>query len=222
MSQWIVTDWLLSAVNKMTSPPSTAAMTVLGDTLCLGAAAGWVPPEVVMSSKASGVSLDRTRKPLFKARSRLKYRDLRARGGHDTAPSSESTRPCRRVACGRRDHLTARCATNGPSSVPHVLMRQRVDLRLASSCNCGMDRVGVSDEHGYRGCAEYLRLTPFALWARGRSMMESEGWPLDAVSAAELVVRVIDELDHRSNEASIVLLSDLLRAAWPSCWAQDQ
>ena len=85
-----------------------------------------------------------------------------------------------------------------------------------------MDRVGVSREHGYRECAEYLRLTSYVLRVPGGSMMESEGWPLDAVSAAELVVRVIDDLDHRSEEASTALLCDLLCAAWPSCWCQDQ
>ncbi len=53
-------------------------------------------------------------------------------------------------------------------------------------------------------------------------MMESEGWPLDAVSAAALVVRAIEDLDHRSEQDGTILLSDLLCAAWPSCWAQDQ
>jgi hypothetical protein len=53
-------------------------------------------------------------------------------------------------------------------------------------------------------------------------MMESEGWPLDALSAAELVARVVRDLDHRSAKDSDVLLSDLLCAAWPTCWSQDQ
>ena len=52
--------------------------------------------------------------------------------------------------------------------------------------------------------------------------MGPEGWPLDAVSAAALVVRVVEDVEHRSEEQSDVLLSDLLCAAWPSCWAQDQ
>ena len=53
-------------------------------------------------------------------------------------------------------------------------------------------------------------------------VMGPEGWPLDAVSAAALVVRVVEDVEHRSEEESDVLLSDLLCAAWPSCWAQDQ
>jgi hypothetical protein len=53
-------------------------------------------------------------------------------------------------------------------------------------------------------------------------MMQPEPWPLEPVSAAALVVRLIDELDHRDAQAGAVMLSALLRAAWPSCWAQDQ
>jgi hypothetical protein len=53
-------------------------------------------------------------------------------------------------------------------------------------------------------------------------MMESESWPLDAVSAAALVVRAVCDIDQSSHEQRDVLLSDLLCAAWPSCWAQDQ
>jgi hypothetical protein len=52
--------------------------------------------------------------------------------------------------------------------------------------------------------------------------MESQDWPLDAVSSAALVARVIEDLNHRGEEETTVLLSDLLCAAWPSCWAQDQ
>jgi hypothetical protein len=51
---------------------------------------------------------------------------------------------------------------------------------------------------------------------------DSEGWPLDAVSAGVLVALVVHDLDHRSKEDGDVLLSDLLCAAWPTCWAQDQ
>jgi hypothetical protein len=54
------------------------------------------------------------------------------------------------------------------------------------------------------------------------SMMESEGWPLDAASAASLVVRAVDDIDRRQEAETNVLLSDLLCAAWPTCWAQDQ
>ena len=53
-------------------------------------------------------------------------------------------------------------------------------------------------------------------------MMESERWPLDAASAAALVVRVVDDIDGRRDEETDALLSDLLCAAWPTCWAQDQ
>jgi hypothetical protein len=53
-------------------------------------------------------------------------------------------------------------------------------------------------------------------------MMDREGWPLDAASAAALVARVSRDLDCRSDEDVDILLSDLLCAAWPTCWAQDQ
>ena len=53
-------------------------------------------------------------------------------------------------------------------------------------------------------------------------LMEPERWPLDAASAAALVVRAVDDIDRRRQEETDVLLSDLLCAAWPSCWAQDQ
>jgi hypothetical protein len=53
-------------------------------------------------------------------------------------------------------------------------------------------------------------------------MMDSDHGPMDAVSAAALVARVIQDLDERREEDGAVLLSDLLCAAWPSSWAQDQ
>jgi hypothetical protein len=53
-------------------------------------------------------------------------------------------------------------------------------------------------------------------------MTSSEGWPLDAASAASLVARVVRDIDRRYDEDVDVLLSDLLCAAWPTCWAQDQ
>jgi hypothetical protein len=53
-------------------------------------------------------------------------------------------------------------------------------------------------------------------------MMGSEGWPSDAASSASLVVRAVDDIDHRREEEANVLLSDLLCAAWPTCRAQDQ
>jgi hypothetical protein len=53
-------------------------------------------------------------------------------------------------------------------------------------------------------------------------MMESDGSPLDAVSAAALLARVIREIDQSSEERRDVLLSNLLCAAWPSHLAQNQ
>ncbi|HEY4428247.1 MAG TPA: hypothetical protein VGN08_08605 [Solirubrobacteraceae bacterium] len=52
--------------------------------------------------------------------------------------------------------------------------------------------------------------------------MGSEGRPLDAASAAALVVRAVDDIDARRQEETDVLLSDFLCAAWPTPWAQDQ
>jgi hypothetical protein len=48
------------------------------------------------------------------------------------------------------------------------------------------------------------------------------GSPLDPVSAAELVARVIFEIDASDHERRDVLLSDLLSAAWGSFLAQSQ
>lgn len=56
----------------------------------------------------------------------------------------------------------------------------------------------------------------------GVSMMDWDSWPLDAVSAAALVSRVIDTIDESTEEDSLALLSDLLCAAWGSRVAQDQ
>jgi hypothetical protein len=53
-------------------------------------------------------------------------------------------------------------------------------------------------------------------------MMEPEGAPSDWVSVAALVVRVIDEIDHRDTHDHDALLSDLLCAAWPTRRAQNQ
>ena len=51
--------------------------------------------------------------------------------------------------------------------------------------------------------------------------MEPDIWPLDPVTAAALVLRVIDEIDVSSDEDRDSLLSDLLCAAWGSRWAQN-
>jgi hypothetical protein len=53
-------------------------------------------------------------------------------------------------------------------------------------------------------------------------MMGSDGWRLDPAMTVALVARVIRDLDHRNEEESDVLLSNLLCAAWPTCWAQHQ
>jgi hypothetical protein len=84
-----------------------------------------------------------------------------------------------------------------------------------------MDRVEVGGEHGCRE-QDPSRFAPSALAALGGAMMDREGWPLDAASAAALVARVSRDLDCRSDEDVDILLSDLLCAAWPTCWAQDQ
>jgi hypothetical protein len=52
--------------------------------------------------------------------------------------------------------------------------------------------------------------------------MEPDVWPLDPVSAAALVVRVIDDIDGSSEEDQVTLLSELMCAAWGPAWAQDQ
>ena len=57
---------------------------------------------------------------------------------------------------------------------------------------------------------------------RGGDVMESDGWPLDPASTAELVVRVIDDIDTSDDELRDALLSDLLCAAWGSGLAQMQ
>jgi hypothetical protein len=52
--------------------------------------------------------------------------------------------------------------------------------------------------------------------------MESGSWPLDPVSAAALLVRVIDEIDDRSEEETDAMLGAMLCAAWGSILAQNQ
>ena len=83
-----------------------------------------------------------------------------------------------------------------------------------------MDVLSVRREDGCHALPAQLR--PRARVVQDGPVMGPEGWPLDAASAAALVVRVVEEVEHRSEEESDVLLSDLLCAAWPSCWAQDQ
>ncbi|HMD52245.1 MAG TPA: hypothetical protein VKG62_05965 [Solirubrobacteraceae bacterium] len=52
--------------------------------------------------------------------------------------------------------------------------------------------------------------------------MGFEERPVDSASAAELVARVIGDIDRSTDEHRDLLLSDLLCAAWPSPPAQDQ
>ena len=52
--------------------------------------------------------------------------------------------------------------------------------------------------------------------------MEPLGWPFDPASAAELVMRVIEDIDASDDELRDALLSDLLCAAWGSRLAQAQ
>lgn len=53
-------------------------------------------------------------------------------------------------------------------------------------------------------------------------MMGFDAEPLDHASAAELVARVVCELDRRDEREDDVLLSDLLCAAWPTSRCQHQ
>ena len=53
-------------------------------------------------------------------------------------------------------------------------------------------------------------------------MNPSNGSPLDPIYAAQLVTRVILEIDASDEQRRDVLLSDLLCAAWPSVLAQSQ
>lgn len=52
--------------------------------------------------------------------------------------------------------------------------------------------------------------------------MEAEYRPLDPDAMATLVPRVIRELDEATEDELLVLLSDLLWAAWGSITAQNQ
>ena len=49
-----------------------------------------------------------------------------------------------------------------------------------------------------------------------------EPWPTDPGSAAARLMVLIVEIDTRDLEDHDVLLADLLRVAWPTCWTQDQ
>ncbi len=53
-------------------------------------------------------------------------------------------------------------------------------------------------------------------------MEPAEAWPLDPLTVAMRVVRVIDQIDARDEDDEVALLSDLLQAAWGSLAAQNQ
>ncbi len=52
--------------------------------------------------------------------------------------------------------------------------------------------------------------------------MEPNIWPLDPMSAAALVTRIIEDIDASTDGERDDLLADLLCAAWGSIWAQNQ
>lgn len=52
--------------------------------------------------------------------------------------------------------------------------------------------------------------------------MDWDRWPMDSVTAAALVLRVVHDIDESSEDDQLALLSDLLCAAWGSRLAQDQ
>ncbi len=85
-----------------------------------------------------------------------------------------------------------------------------------------MDRSGLRREHGWRENTASHRVARYSLAAPGHALMEYDGWPLDAASAAELVARLIEDIDHSGEEDRDILLSDLLCAAWPNPCSQSQ
>jgi hypothetical protein len=52
--------------------------------------------------------------------------------------------------------------------------------------------------------------------------MDPRDWPLDPVTAAAVVARVIEDLDGSDEDQRDALLYDLLSAAWGTLWALDQ
>jgi hypothetical protein len=53
-------------------------------------------------------------------------------------------------------------------------------------------------------------------------MPEHDGAPMDAAAAANLVARVVEEVDRSNDDDRLILLRDLLCAAWPSEAGQNQ
>jgi len=70
--------------------------------------------------------------------------------------------------------------------------------------------------------AVLARPVPSPSIAPGGFVVAPDAWPLDAVSAAMLVVRAVDDIDQSNDEQRGALLSDLLCGAWGSPSAQNQ
>jgi hypothetical protein len=51
--------------------------------------------------------------------------------------------------------------------------------------------------------------------------VDSDSWPLESMSA-ELVARVVRDIDRRTEDETVVMLSELLCASWGSLEAQNQ
>jgi hypothetical protein len=58
--------------------------------------------------------------------------------------------------------------------------------------------------------------------SRDGTMEQTNPPPLDRKSSAALVVRAVDTIDARTKDERDALLSELLRTAWGSIWAQNQ
>src|SRR5271166_371008 len=67
-----------------------------------------------------------------------------------------------------------------------------------------------------------LRYTNRPTRTAGGGVMEPNIWPLDPMSAAALVTRIIEDIDASTDGERDDLLADLLCAAWGSIWAQNQ
>jgi len=52
--------------------------------------------------------------------------------------------------------------------------------------------------------------------------VESDIWPLEPASAAALVVRAIEDIDHSGKGEREALLIELVRISWGTIWAQLQ
>ena len=53
-------------------------------------------------------------------------------------------------------------------------------------------------------------------------MMTSDTWPTDPRAAAALVALAVDDVNNLDDEGRDALLSDFLRAAWPTPRTQRQ